>query len=271
MHLFRFVMTMFICATFSLPAVAELDQSAPKQVRYIADRVGERANLEFQNSWREFRTLTNSAGRDDGTRLTGYMQSACDVDRQSYWLNVSHWLTEHVSHRRSNRKAANISQSFRVTILTILKKKQKLLDQGEEGAVLLPGESLLSEVESKAQGVRQYAEMLLIIRETVGALAAIHEEKPTSIESSFSFALWRRLQCEFGDQSGAWLLETSEEGAIDAETELAALIVFANIHDLEMKSLIFDATKANDAHTPEFLEQMEASLEETRRARDSQH
>lgn len=228
-----------------------------EEVRTLSMRVGERALAEFNSAWSEYRSIVDLGGADDGTRLNDFMMSACREPRRDFWMNTSVWLTEHVSETKGPRVARVITKRFRKRLKEGLKDldhaasaHRAAVKKGEaDGSpsdsgfasgymVLHEEETMLGKAKSHEADLRQRAEILLALRTIVSSLSQQHEIAPKHLDYGLGFALTRRTQCEFGDAGADYMkefLELERSEALDEKTQLALLIIFINVNDLEEK------------------------------------
>ena len=246
-------------------------------------RVGDRAQGAFNSAWSEYRSLVDLGGKDDGTTLTGYMMSACSEPRGHFWMNTSVWLTNHVSESRGRSVTSAITRRFRKRLKEgfghfddIAKRQRKKSSKEQEGApdspegyrVLQGDEYILKKANSYEMDLRQRAEILLVLRELVSATGQQHENTPEALEYGLGFALLRRTQCEYGDAGADYLdafLRTERSEVLDARTQLALLIIFINVNDMERKRALLteiEAKASSLSHDPAFVAAFQRSFNE---------
>ena len=258
----RFAVIGVVCACFAFSAHGQPEVASNEEVRTLSMRVGERAQGAFYSTWSEYRSLVDLGGKDDGTTLTGYMMSACREHRGHFWMNTSVWLTNHVSESKGPRTASRITGRFRKRLKEAFRSFDDMAStltkkstQEQEGApdstggyhVLRGNESILKEAKSHEMDLRQRAEILLVLRELVSVAAQQHESAPKALEYGLGFALLRRTQCEFGDAGADYLdaiLSTERSEVLDAKTQLALLIIFINVNDMERKRALLEDIEA---------------------------
>ena len=260
-----------VAVVFLMPSLSWADpqQDGNMEIRSSANRISERALSEFVSTWNEFRTLPKQGGRDDGSRLTGYLLEACAIPNGPYWRDTSLWLTNHVRTNRAPREARRMSRDFRRKVHEAIKHFDAASKQPK---VLEAGETMLEKPNSPEHDLRQRAELMIFLRDVVSGLAANHEADPRDFGTAYAFVMWRRMQCDFTDDNTLALTRYVEnsgypgEGATDARTTFAGLILFANITDTETKRIILEHARANKEErgiSEETLQLLEQSMAES--------